>query len=140
MQNMTRPEALVSALGGNVLHYSNPVFVLSRNTVSPSVPSNYKSLIHHININTLPDLVIFIHTLPSYLDAHPNVTLRTTPLLFSKLTFLQTRLLVLNSISFPFQFPNLNPHNKTSLLDRIKQTLAKACAVRSLTVINSFLF
>jgi len=97
------PETLVRALG-----------------CSPSLPSNYKSLIHYININTLPDLMILIYNLPSYLDAHPN-----------------TRLVVLNSISFPFQMPSLKPYNKTALLDKIKQTLTKACAVRSLTVVTT---
>ncbi|KIM71578.1 hypothetical protein PILCRDRAFT_82638 [Piloderma croceum F 1598] len=47
------------------------------------------------------------------------------------------RLLVLNSISFPFQTPNLNHHNRTALLDKVKQTMTKACATRSLTVVTT---
>ena len=41
---------------------------------------------------------------------------------------------MLNSISFPFQTPNLSFHNRNALLDKIKQTLTKACAMRNLTV------
>jgi len=102
-QNMTGLEVLVKALSG-----------------PPALPSNYRSCIHHINVNTLPDLMVFIYTLPSFLDTHSNV-----------------RLLVLNSISFPFQTPSLNHHNRTALLDKVKQTMTKACATKSLTVVTT---
>jgi len=98
---------------------SNRIFLYIWSIASPNVPSNYKALIKYITLNTLPDLMIFIHTLPRHLSSNPN-----------------TRLLVLNSISFPFQMPNLSHHNKYSLLDVIKQALTKACAIRGLTVNN----
>jgi len=87
---------------------------------SPELPSNYKSFIYHINIHTLCDFMMFIHNLPAYLDTHPN-----------------THLLVLNSISFPFQTPNLNPNTRAALLDQVRQALTKACATRGLTVVTT---
>lgn len=82
--------------------------------------------------------MVFIHNLPAYMDSHPNVHL---PLFVAdQLAVIwrdnnpQVTLLVLNSISFPFQTPNLTLSNKNALLDRIKQTLTKVCAVKKLTV------
>ncbi|KZP33775.1 hypothetical protein FIBSPDRAFT_942900 [Athelia psychrophila] len=100
-QNMTSPSALDRAL----------------QNATPK-PSNYKSLVHHVAVNALPELMVFVHNLPAYMDSHPNITL-----------------LVLNSISFPFQTPNLTLTNKNALLERIKQTLTKACAMKKLTVV-----
>jgi hypothetical protein len=71
---MMGPETLVRALGCKAILFIDPICYLLRKAGSPSLPSNYKSLIHYININTLPDLMILIYNLPSYLDAHPNVS------------------------------------------------------------------
>ncbi|KII87852.1 hypothetical protein PLICRDRAFT_112094 [Plicaturopsis crispa FD-325 SS-3] len=78
-----------------------------------------KRLVHHANVHSLPDLMIFMHKLPAYLSAHPR-----------------TGLLVVNSISFPFQSSQtLTPGARNSLLARIKQTFTKACASHVLSIV-----
>jgi len=102
MQNMTSPAALGKAL-------QKP----------PSVPPDSRKRVHHLALHTLPDLVIFLRNLDSYVQAHPN-----------------TALLVLNSLSFPFQATSSLPiASRGALLDIVKQTLARACASRSLAVV-----
>ncbi|THH13359.1 hypothetical protein EW146_g6847 [Bondarzewia mesenterica] len=77
------------------------------------------NLVHHLTLHTAPELLIFLHNLPAFLDAHPTISL-----------------LVLNSIWFPFQSPShITPSTRSSLLARLKQTLSQLCASRHLTVV-----
>jgi RAD51-like protein 2 len=75
-QNMTRPQTLVRVLDGTIIRVRDPMLFISKAGL-PSLPTNYKSLIRHIDINALPDFMIFIHNLASYLDAHVNVSYST---------------------------------------------------------------
>ncbi|OBZ67447.1 DNA repair and recombination protein RadA [Grifola frondosa] len=102
MQNMVPPAALNK--------------ILQKST---SMPTDYQSFLYHLNLYTLPDLMIFLRNLPSYLTAHPT-----------------TALLVLNSLSFPFQRSvGRNDGIRHTVLERVKQTLTKACASTNLTVV-----
>ena len=75
-----------------------------------------------------------IYAQPSY-GAPPNsgyCKFRTVP---QRADRWKTGLLVLNSISFPFQsHPDLPPSRKTALLGIIRQTLLQACVSNNLTV------
>ncbi|KAH9946912.1 hypothetical protein B0H21DRAFT_692903 [Amylocystis lapponica] len=85
----------------------------------PSVPTDSGKRIHHLALHTLADLMVFIRNLEAYLQEHPN-----------------TSLLVLNSLSFPFQSTSSLPiPTRGALLDIVKQTLARVCASRNLTVV-----
>jgi len=86
--------------------------------VLAGVASPYRQeLIRYARFHTLPDLLIFMHNLLT--------ELRPT-----------TGLLVLNSISFPFQsHPDLPPSRKTALLGIIRQTLLQACVSNDLTIV-----
>ncbi|KAL0576031.1 hypothetical protein V5O48_005938 [Marasmius crinis-equi] len=80
---------------------------------------NYEKLLSYLKMSTLVDLMIFIHNLSSYVLGHPTTTL-----------------LVLNSISFPFQSTtDLKTSVKSSLFDQIKQALLHSCAAHNLTVV-----
>ncbi|TBU34287.1 P-loop containing nucleoside triphosphate hydrolase protein [Dichomitus squalens] len=73
-------------------------------------------LVHYQALHTPAEFVVFIRTLPAYLEARPSI-----------------RLLILNSYTFPFQ--TLDFKDKLALLERAKQTLARLCASTNLTVI-----
>jgi len=94
-------------------------------------------LVQYLNIFTLPDFLIFLHNLPSFLEAHASVngfaiiyqvlTDRGTP---------QIRLVILNSIWFPFQTaPDLTYWRKTTLLLHVRQVLARLCSSLDIAVI-----
>ncbi|KAJ8462324.1 hypothetical protein ONZ45_g17976 [Pleurotus djamor] len=76
--------------------------------------------IYYLRIYTVSDLMIFMRTLETHLGVHPQVAL-----------------LVLNSLSFPFQTPKLSMQARKSLLDQIKQCIAKSCATHTLSVIST---
>ncbi|KAF7975370.1 hypothetical protein HWV62_9699 [Athelia sp. TMB] len=116
-ENMISPNALDRALQSE-FPQPNLQRRLTTNPDTTPKPADYRSLVHHLAVPTLPELMIFIHTLPAYLDAHPN-----------------TALLVLSAVAFPFQTPNLAPGTRAALLERVKTALARACAARSLTVV-----
>ncbi|KAH7886993.1 hypothetical protein F5I97DRAFT_1807216 [Phlebopus sp. FC_14] len=99
MQNMTSPEAICRI-------FEN----------SPT-PSDYQALVSYTRLHTLPDLLVFLQNLLSFLRP-------------------RTGLLVLNSISFAFQsHPDLMPSRKTALLDNIRRDLLEASVSRNLTII-----
>jgi len=86
---------------------------------STSNAPDYKKLVHYLQLHTLPDLMIFLRNLPGYLQTHPEITM-----------------LVLNSLSFPFQSPvGLSTSSRNTALDRVKQVLTRACASMRLTVV-----
>jgi len=102
MQNMTSPETIMASLG----KFSTP-------------PNHFKQMIKHLDVHTLPDLIIFFNQLSAYLQANPKIGL-----------------LVLNSFWFPFQSqPGLSPSARNALLTKIKDILTKACATTHLTVV-----
>ncbi|CDO70979.1 hypothetical protein BN946_scf184830.g11 [Trametes cinnabarina] len=82
---------------------------------SPTADSDRMDLVRYLSFHTTTEFVAFVRTLPAYLEANPA-----------------TALLVLNSLAFPFQ-----PHTikRFAILDKLKQTLARACASMGLTVI-----
>ncbi|KAF8066029.1 hypothetical protein FPV67DRAFT_132128 [Lyophyllum atratum] len=108
------------------------IFIDSQNMTSPAIldkalatsdnlPQNYSRLVYHTNAQTLSELMVFIHNLPKLLDSYPKAAL-----------------LVLNSISFPFQSShNLTNPSKSALLERIKQALTIASATRNLTIVTT---
>ncbi|KAJ6582899.1 P-loop containing nucleoside triphosphate hydrolase protein [Mycena vulgaris] len=76
--------------------------------------------VHYHRLHTLPELVVFIQTLPSFVDAHPKLGL-----------------LVLSSLHFPFQgisSRKLQVQAKTTILENIKQALVKLTS-RGITVV-----
>ncbi|GBE83784.1 DNA repair and recombination protein [Sparassis crispa] len=101
MQNMMSPATL-----NRILHKSY-------------VPPEHRKLVHHLNLHSLPDLMIFLNNLPYYLGTHPKITL-----------------LVLNSLSFPFQSAvGLGIPTRNALLEKVRQTLSKTCASSNLTIV-----
>ncbi|KAK0452313.1 P-loop containing nucleoside triphosphate hydrolase protein [Armillaria borealis] len=87
----------------------------------PSIPPNFLELVSYMPMHTLSEVMKFMYNLSSYLRVNPDVAL-----------------LVINSISFPFQTsPTLTLQVRTSLLDRIKQTFSKVCATNNLTIITT---
>jgi RAD51-like protein 2 len=102
---------------------------------SPNLPFDYLSLVFHVKIHMLTDLMTFMHHLPSLLNSHPKVGIIPCNIYLTRCYFCQLSLLVINSISFPFQGgQNLSIPTKNYLLERLKQVLTKACAMRNLTV------
>ncbi|KAI9569871.1 hypothetical protein HD554DRAFT_456746 [Boletus coccyginus] len=115
MQGMTSPQAISGVLAGN----SSSKLMQRRVDSSPTdvPPPHSQELIRYARLRTLPDLLIFMHNL--------RTELRPT-----------TGLLVLNSISFPFQSHwDLPSSRKTTLLGIIRQTLLQACVSDSLTIV-----
>ncbi|KAF8155556.1 P-loop containing nucleoside triphosphate hydrolase protein [Crassisporium funariophilum] len=85
-----------------------------------TIPQNFKQKIHFTKAHTVAEFMLLMHQLPALLDAHPKVSL-----------------LVLNSISFPFQDPELGALQKNTLLEKVKQTITRACASRRLTIVTT---
>ncbi|KAH9960688.1 P-loop containing nucleoside triphosphate hydrolase protein [Russula dissimulans] len=101
MQNMASPTLLHSELRSNNLSDAG------------------LELVHYLNIFTLPDLLIFLHNLPSFLEAHAK-----------------TRFVILNSVWFPFQTaPDLTHWKKTTLLLHLRQVLARLCSSLDIAVV-----
>ncbi|KAK0220138.1 P-loop containing nucleoside triphosphate hydrolase protein [Armillaria fumosa] len=87
----------------------------------PDITTNLMELVSYMSMHTLYEVMKFMYNLSSYLRVNPDVAL-----------------LVINSISFPFQTsPTLTLQVRASLLDRIKQTFSKACATNNLTIITT---
>ncbi|TBU52368.1 P-loop containing nucleoside triphosphate hydrolase protein [Dichomitus squalens] len=105
MQNMVPPATIKRILCGDV-------------TAATDADDSERGLdlVHYQALHTPAEFVVFIRTLPAYLEARPSV-----------------RLLILNSYTFPFQ--TLDFKDKLALLERAKQTLARLCASTNLTVI-----
>ncbi|KAF8965053.1 P-loop containing nucleoside triphosphate hydrolase protein [Flammula alnicola] len=107
------------------------IFVDCQNMASPTVLAQslerysnttpaLKRRIHYARAHTLPDLVLFMHHLPNLLNSHTKVSL-----------------LIINSISFPFQNPSLSISQKNGHLERLKQTLSKVNASHKLTIVTT---
>jgi hypothetical protein len=72
--------------------------------------------------------------LPMILKKYPKVSVLFIPSAkLPQLIARQTSLLVLNSISFPFQSANFGAHQRNSYLSSIKQCLARITASHKLT-------
>ncbi|KAI0676330.1 P-loop containing nucleoside triphosphate hydrolase protein [Trametes maxima] len=85
---------------------------------SPTADPEGMDLVHYLALHSVTEFVVFMRTIPAYLKAHPA-----------------TALLVLNSLAFPFQSFTGVPKERNAILDRLRQTLARACASMGLTVI-----
>ncbi|EGO29569.1 hypothetical protein SERLADRAFT_457509 [Serpula lacrymans var. lacrymans S7.9] len=86
---------------------------------SPTTPPDYKTLVRHTQLFTLPELIAFMHTL--HLHITPN-----------------TRLLVLNSLSFPFQSPADMEHSKRkAILQRVRQFLLETSSSGNITIVTT---
>ncbi|KAL7277211.1 hypothetical protein ACG7TL_009061 [Trametes sanguinea] len=107
---------------------------------SPTAEPDGMDLVRYLAFHTTAEFVAFVRSLPAYLEANPSVS---RPTIAADIVFtpprcdcdpilLQTALLVLNSLAFPFQ-----PHTikRFAILDKLKQVLARACASMGLTVI-----
>lgn len=85
------------------------------------VPTNFLELVSYMPMHSLSEFMTFMYNLLSYLRRNPDVAL-----------------LVINSISFPFQTsPMLTLQTKISLHDRIKQTFSRAYAFNNLTIVTT---
>ncbi|KAI0266515.1 hypothetical protein BC834DRAFT_823615 [Gloeopeniophorella convolvens] len=101
MQNMTSPASLHIELIDS-----------HRRAGSNGFANRGMDSVHYLNIFTLPAFLVFLHNLPSFLAAHPSI-----------------RLIVLNSIWFPFQTtPDLTKSRRGALLFQVKQILARICS------------
>ncbi|KZT01214.1 uncharacterized protein LAESUDRAFT_664388 [Laetiporus sulphureus 93-53] len=121
---------VTSYVNANVHSSQNVLFVDMQNMTTPATldralpasspaPSDYGKRVEYLRLHSLTELMVFIRNLPSYVQSHTK-----------------TSLLVLNSLSFPFQSAvTLNKSNRTALLDRLKQVLARVCASARLTVV-----
>jgi RAD51-like protein 2 len=75
MENMAAPASLHSELrrpkfcSSRRLHFHTGLLLGSKDLADAGL-----DLVHYLNIFTLPDLVIFLHNLPSFLEAHPAVS------------------------------------------------------------------
>ncbi|TFK38040.1 P-loop containing nucleoside triphosphate hydrolase protein [Crucibulum laeve] len=87
---------------------------------TPNMPHNCIQLVRYTKIQTLPELIMFMYKLPSLLASQPKTTL-----------------LILNSISFLFQFPRLSIATRNDHFERIMQSLTKASASRNVTVVTT---
>ncbi|KAJ6487741.1 P-loop containing nucleoside triphosphate hydrolase protein [Mycena sanguinolenta] len=98
-----------------ILDTQNMIRALTLRRVIP--PDAVRRVSHHI-LHTLPELVVFIHTLPSILASRPKLGL-----------------LVLSSLHFPLQASRKlsNPAKKT-VLENIKQTLVQLTS-RGVTIV-----
>ncbi|KAH9899185.1 P-loop containing nucleoside triphosphate hydrolase protein [Cubamyces lactineus] len=85
---------------------------------SPTAASDGMDLVRYLTLHTTTEFVIFMRNLTAYLEANPS-----------------TALLVLNSLSFPFQAPTLTLQVRNAILEKLKHTLARACTSMGLTVI-----
>lgn len=103
---------------------------------SNNLPPSYSRLVYHLNVQTVVELMALIYNLPLLLNSHPKVSLQSWKVVvLPSDQIAQAALLVLNSISFPFQgAQNMSIQAKTSLLEKIKQALAKVVITRNLTV------
>ena len=72
MQNMTSPASLHSELRKFKHHLLRPTSRIfpqgSKNLADASL-----DYVHYLNLFTLPDFLIFLHNLPSFLETHPSV-------------------------------------------------------------------
>ncbi|KAI0763463.1 P-loop containing nucleoside triphosphate hydrolase protein [Trametes elegans] len=84
---------------------------------NPTANSDGMDLVRYLAFHTTAELVVFMRNLTAYLEAYPA-----------------TALLVLNSLAFPFQ-ADMALKERYAILDRLKQTLARACTSLGLTVI-----
>jgi RAD51-like protein 2 len=75
MENMASPASLHSELrrpkhcSSRRLHFHTDLLLGSKGLADAGL-----DLVHYLNIFTLPDLLIFLHNLPSFLEAHPAVS------------------------------------------------------------------
>ncbi|KAK7685904.1 hypothetical protein QCA50_010711 [Cerrena zonata] len=84
-----------------------------------TLPQNYENQIFHISIFSLPEFLIFLQQLMTYLLERPKI-----------------RLLVFNSLWFPFQSSSDLPiRTRNVLLQRMQETLSKVCASTGVSVV-----
>ncbi|KAI0370573.1 P-loop containing nucleoside triphosphate hydrolase protein [Pilatotrama ljubarskyi] len=86
-------------------------------TNNPTADTEGMDLVRYQTLHTIAEFVVFLRNLTAYLEANPA-----------------TALLVLNSLPFPFQ-SLVDYKERNAILDRLKQTLALACASMGLSVI-----
>ncbi|CAA7264278.1 unnamed protein product [Cyclocybe aegerita] len=82
--------------------------------------SDIQRYVHYFCMHTLPELLFFVYQLPKLLALHSKISL-----------------LVINSVSFPFQNPGVGISQKNGQLDKLKQGLSKASASSNLTIVTT---
>jgi len=66
-------ESLQEVLFVDMQNMTSPATLNRQLRKQPSDSSDYKKLVYHLHLHTLPDLLIFLRNLPSYLQSHPRV-------------------------------------------------------------------
>ncbi|KAI0828687.1 hypothetical protein BC628DRAFT_1363926 [Trametes gibbosa] len=124
-----KEQIAVNAVRGFVARKQEVLFVDMQNMASPAtikrtlmnsnptVDGGGAALVRHLALHSAAEFVIFLRNLTAYLDERPA-----------------TGLLVLNSLAFPFQC-EFSPKDRNAILERLRQTLARACASMGLSVI-----
>ncbi|KAF9475137.1 hypothetical protein BDN70DRAFT_841370 [Pholiota conissans] len=98
------------------------IFVDCLNMSTPSIVARALSSptlqerVHYTSAHTLLDFLLFMHHLPDLLASHPQVSL-----------------LILNTISAPFQNADLDFSQKNFHQEKLKQTLSRVITTNSLT-------
>ncbi|KAJ3513510.1 hypothetical protein NLJ89_g2908 [Agrocybe chaxingu] len=82
--------------------------------------SDIQRYVHYVWMHSLPELLFFVHQLPKLLASHSKISL-----------------LVINSVSFPFQNPGVAISQRNGQLDKLKQGLSKASASSNLTIVTT---
>jgi hypothetical protein len=137
MQNMASPTLLLSELRTPKYYWTRPRFTWCL-LGSKNLPDANLDSVHYSNIFTLPDLLIFLHNLPMFLETHPSVNTFITISGFSLMKIFsisQIHFIILNSIWFPFQTcPGLTLSRRATLLVHVRQVLARLCASLDIAV------
>lgn len=120
-----KESAMLGFVKSTVRSGNDVIFVDAQNMTLPfSLKNEFRDspesidAVHYIKCLTLPDLMIFLYNLSSFLDQYPKTTL-----------------LVLNTLSFLFHSTPLTNSARSSLLERIKNILSQYCALKQLSVI-----
>ncbi|KAF8905254.1 hypothetical protein CPB84DRAFT_1676807 [Gymnopilus junonius] len=114
----------INILASFIEDENEAIFVDCQNMVSPSIlrqrlEGKSLRLIHYTRLHALADFLLFIHQLPTFLQSHPKVSL-----------------LVVNSVSTPFQSATMSLSQRKTHLETIKQIFSRVCALHGLTIVT----
>ncbi|KAG5727214.1 hypothetical protein E4T56_gene1410 [Termitomyces sp. T112] len=113
-------EACQEVLFFDCQHMSSPA-TLDRILGTLGTTPDYLRLVHYSDITSLSELMVLIYNLPKLLESNP-----------------QASLLVINSISFPFQArQDLTISARNALLEKIKQAFTIAVTGHKLTIVTT---
>ncbi|PPQ96132.1 hypothetical protein CVT26_004767 [Gymnopilus dilepis] len=118
---------LASALERN----DEVIFIDCQNTSSPSLlnqklamilssSTDWRRFVHYGRLHTLADLLLFLNRLSSFLQSHPKIAL-----------------VVIGSISSPFQSTHLSVQQRKGHLELVKQAFSRVTALHGLAVVTT---